>query len=191
MPPVFEPHPLPSPLAGSRPIRSLPPEYRGREQETNMRSPCGNSARARFCVDTARTGGYRRRIAVIRRILHFLLCGMAVVQLGAVPPCLLDESAEAVLAEADGDAIRPNSEQPRVWHNEDQDDPQFAAIRAGAIEAQTSLPAASRDVIPYLAASFHTAHFLPAMPVCLSAHRFYDAGPPPDGLAALSLPLLI
>lgn len=119
---------------------------------------------------------------------------MAVVQLGAVPPCLLDESAEAVLAEADDAAIRANSEQPqqpRVWHDEDQDDPQFAAIRAGAIEAQTSLPAASRDVIPYLAVSFHAAHFLPATPVCLSAHRFYDAGPPTDGLAALKLPLLI
>jgi hypothetical protein len=126
-------------------------------------------------------------------VIHLLLCGMALVQLGAVPPCLLDESAAAVLADADGAAVRLGHEQsrPRIWHDEDEGDPRFAGIRSSTIEPQTSAPAALRDAVPFLAIDFDSSSFNPAFSMCATAQRFYDAGPPPDVLAALNLPLLI
>ena len=118
---------------------------------------------------------------------------MALIQLGAVPPCLLDESAAAVLGDADGAAVRPGHEQsgPRIWHDDDDGDPRFAGVRASTIEPQTSARAASQVTIPFLAVAFDAPCLFPTASLPRTAHRFYDAGPPPDALAALNLPLLI
>ena len=118
---------------------------------------------------------------------------MALMQLGAVPPCLLDESAAAVLGDADGASLQPGHDQsgPRIWYDEDEADPRFAGVRASTIEPQASAPAASREAIPFLTLSNAYPCLIPAASLCTAAHRFYDAGPPPDALAALNLPLLI
>lgn len=118
---------------------------------------------------------------------------MALVQLGAVPPCLLDESAAAVLGDADRAAIRSGDEHagPRIWHDEDEGDPRFAGVRASTIDPQTSTPAASWVAIPFLAVSLDSPNLIAPTALQLIPPGIYDAGPPPDALAALNLPLLI
>jgi hypothetical protein len=142
-------------------------------------------------IDTLWYDGYTR--PVLKRLVHLLLCGMALVQLGAVPPCLLDESAAAVLAEADGAAVQSAHKHsgPRIWHDEDEGDPRFAGIRASTIQPQTAAPAASRCAIPFLALSVDSPRLIPAASLNRAARRLYDTGPPPDALAAMNLPLLI
>ena len=141
--------------------------------------------------DTGRRPSYSQVRIVLRKVIHLLLCNMALVQLGAVPPCLLDEALGPTLGLSEADAARPSTETSgaRIWCDEDAGDPRFAGIRASVSEPQTNLtfhPANPTRVVSPASLSF----LLPPVPH-VTVHRFYGAGPPPDALAVLNPPLLI
>ena len=127
---------------------------------------------------------------MFRRVIHAFLCGMALVQLGAVPPCLLDEAVGAVVAKV---APQPKADQcrPHIAYDEDASDPQFAAVRVSVPDPQSNLRHASFQPVPVLFYERSASSVLPSITGHAALHAVYCAGCPPDSRAAANLPLLI
>ena len=125
---------------------------------------------------------------MVKWVANVLLIGMVLVQLGPVPPCLLDETFDT--REACETTVQPPESQPRIWYNDDVGDPQFAEIRASIPDAPvhhrvTDHQVNSISFLPLTSLAGRTPEQLPA------GYRVYDSGAPPGKLAATSLPLLI